>query len=181
MFATFVYQLLDEPVQVLEHVESNRAHCAAHDIKQWEGLLSLFEAWSNHRLGLNKGVTSQMKQGIAQWVGIDGTALVPYISTILIETLTEEGELEDALTTADDAIRLAERIGERMSLPELHRLRGEALLHRDHKAARQSFEQALSIAGEIGAKGWEQRATKSLSRMEDSVGVRHDHTDEGFH
>ena len=69
---------------------------------------------------------------------------------------------------------------ERMSLPELHRLRGEALLHRDHKAARQSFEQALSIADEIGAKGWEQRATKSLSRMEDSVAVRDGHSDEGF-
>lgn len=179
-FAALVHQLLDEPAWVLEHVESNRAHCAAHDIKQWEGILSLLEAWSNHRLGLSKGVTSQMKKGIAQWAGIDGTAMVPYLSTIQIETLTEEGDIEDALTSADEAIRLAEQIGEHMSLPELHRLRGEALLHRDHKAARQSFEQALHIAGDIGAKGWEQRATKSISCMEDLVAVRDGHADEGF-
>lgn len=177
VFAALVHHLLDEPTTVLEQVELNRAHCAQHDIKQWEGLLSLFEAWANHRLGVGRDVTTQMKQGVAQWTENDGTAMVPYISTILIATLTEEGDIEEALTTADEAIRVAEQIGERMSLPELHRLRGEALLHSDHKAARQSFEQAVSIAGDIGAKGWEQRATKSLSCMENFSGARHGHVD----
>ncbi|MFT5175077.1 MAG: putative ATPase, partial [Gammaproteobacteria bacterium] len=178
LFVALVHQLLDEPASVLEHVELNRAHCAEHDIKQWHGVLSLLEAWSRHRLGLSKGVTSQMKQGIALWAGSDGTAIVPYLSTILIETLNEEGATEEALTTANEAIQLAEQIGERMSLPELHRLRGEALLHSDHKAARHSFEQALSIAGEIGAKGWEQRVIKSISAMENFGPARHRHVDE---
>ena len=181
MFAAFVYQLLDEPARVLEQVELNRAHCAEHDIKQWQGMLSLLEAWSKHRLGLSKGVTSQMKQSIALWAGIDGTALVPYLSTILIETLIEEGNLEEALTTANEAIRLAEEIGEHMSQPELHRLRGEALLRSDPETARQSFEHALSLADEIGAKGWAQRATESLSDSESFGPAHRGHVDESFH
>ena len=123
MFNALVHQLLDEPATVLEHVKLNQAHCAKHDIKQWEGLLSLLEAWCNHRSGGSQGVTQQMKQGIAQWAANDGTCLVPYVPTVLIDTLTEEGEIEEALTTASEAIRVAEQIGEHMSLPELHRRR----------------------------------------------------------
>jgi predicted ATPase len=166
MFAAFVHHLLDEPTTVLEQVESNRAHCAQHDIEQWEGLLSLFEAWGNHRLGVGGDMTEQMRQGIAQWAANDGTAIVPYVSAILVETLIENGNVEAALATASEALRVAERIGERLALPELHRLRGEALVDRDCEAARHSFERALSIAREIGAETWEQRAARRLSDLE---------------
>jgi predicted ATPase len=177
MFHAVVHQLLDEPATVLEHVKLNQAHCAEHGIKQWEGLLSLLEAWSNYRSGLSNGVTPQMKQGLAQWAKNGSTAMVPHFSTILIDTLIKEGDIEEALTTADVAIQLAEKIGEQVALPELHRLRGQALLHHDPKAAKQSFEQAISIAGNIGAKSWEQRAAKSLSRSADFDEKHHCHVD----
>ncbi len=169
MFAAFVHQLLDEPATVSEHVERNRTHCEKHDIKQWDGLLALFEAWCKARAAPGKsvaGVAAQMKQGIAQWAENGGTAIVPYATTMLIETLLEGGRVTEASDAADRAIRMAEQIGERMSLPELLRLRGEALLHRDEKAARQSFEQALQVAREIGAGGWEERVARSLARLD---------------
>ncbi len=50
--------------------------------------------------------------------------------------------------------------------PKLHRLRGEALVNRNFEAARHSFEQALSIAREVGAKTWEQQAASRLSELE---------------
>ena len=110
-------------------------------------------------------VITLMKRGIAQWAGKDGTGMVPYASTLLIQALIEEGDTEAALATLDGALEMAERIGERVSLPELYRLRGEALAQRDPEAARKSLRHAITIADQAGAAHLAMRAWESLSRM----------------
>ena len=50
-------------------------------------------------------------------------------------------------------------------MPELYRLRGEALLATDREAAAQSFERASQYARECGAVGWERRIAESLARL----------------
>jgi predicted ATPase len=73
----------------------------------------------------------------------------------------------------DDALRLAERTGERWFSAELNRHKGRLLLRQGHaEAAEELYGKALSIAKEQEAKLWELRASVSLARLRRDQGRR---------
>jgi len=78
------------------------------------------------------------------------------------------GQAEAGLSTAADALKLAERTGVCWIEAELHRNRGELLLllpEPDELQAQACFRQAMDVAREQGAPMWELRAATSLALL----------------
>ena len=92
--------------------------------------------------------------------------LMPYHFALLARACEITGQIEEASTLLDDALRATERTGERWLAAELNRHKGELLLRQGHiTAAEGLYRNALSIAVEQEGKLWELRAAVSLARL----------------
>jgi len=101
--------------------------------------------------------------------------MVPHHFGLLARACAIAGQVDEAVTMLEDALRIAERTGERWLTPELHSHKGQLLRRRGHfEAAEELYRKALSIAQEQGAKLWELRAAVSLSRLWRDQGKRAD-------
>ena len=98
---------------------------------------------------------------------------MPYHIGLLARACEIAGQIEEALTLLDDALRIVERTGERWLEAELNRHKGQLLLRQGHpEAAEELYRKALSIAEEQDAKLWELRAAVSLARLRRDQGRR---------
>ena len=88
---------------------------------------------------------------------------------VLAKGLAGLGQLDTALVTVDKALARAEQSGERYSIPELLRIKGEVLLQQAANAGQSAGEDclldAIAAAREQGALFWELRAALSLARL----------------
>jgi predicted ATPase/DNA-binding winged helix-turn-helix (wHTH) protein len=88
---------------------------------------------------------------------------------VLAQGLAGLGQLDTALITVDKALARAEQSGERYSIPELLRIKGEVLLQQAANAGQSAGEDclldAIAAAREQGALFWELRAALSLARL----------------
>jgi len=83
------------------------------------------------------------------------------------------GQNQETVAILDEALRIAERTGERWFTAELHRHKGQLLQQQgDSEAAEELYLKALSIAQEQQAKLWELRAAASLARLRRDQGRR---------
>ena len=86
-----------------------------------------------------------------------------------------QGEPEAGLTVLTEELTRAETIGERWYESELYRLKGALLLQQSSDNAAEvesSFQHALTIAQDQGAKAWELRTATSLARLWQQQGKR---------
>jgi predicted ATPase/DNA-binding winged helix-turn-helix (wHTH) protein len=88
------------------------------------------------------------------------------------------GGADDALATVQEGLDRCERTGERWCLPELLRIRGEAVRLRaaadDAAEAEAAFRRAMLMARAQGALAWELRAATSLARHWQGGGRAHE-------
>jgi predicted ATPase len=92
----------------------------------------------------------------------------PFHLTLLAEALALAGKIEEGLGCSGRRMAQAAVSGERGWNAEIHRLRGELtgrLPHPDPAKAEDSFRTALTIAHELGTRGYELRAATSLARL----------------
>src|SRR6202030_3770417 len=87
----------------------------------------------------------------------------------LAEGLGRAGQIAQGLEAIDEALARSERNGDRWSVAELLRIRGELLLLQGGfsaaAAAEDHYQQALGWARRQGALSWELRAATSLARL----------------
>jgi predicted ATPase/DNA-binding winged helix-turn-helix (wHTH) protein len=83
------------------------------------------------------------------------------------EALTWAGLPDDALAIVEEGIELQSRVEAGWYLPELLRIKGEALLMKDRPDAEveKCFREASDVALRQGALAWELRAASSLARL----------------
>jgi predicted ATPase len=87
---------------------------------------------------------------------------------LLAGACARAGRLEDSLTALAEAQAFADASEERYWQPEIHRLKGELLLHRDLTNTRDAeacFHEALELARRQQARSLELRAAMSLARL----------------
>jgi tetratricopeptide (TPR) repeat protein len=96
---------------------------------------------------------------------------IGYRTASLAAALAGEGALDEALETAEQALRANPH--ELVSRPETLALRGELRLQQGKtELAEADFREAIALAQSMGAKSWELRATMSLARLLDKTGRR---------
>ena len=91
----------------------------------------------------------------------------PEFEGALAEALAGLGRLDEALHAVNDAVASAGQPGngQRWYVPELLRIKGEALLRHDSDCAEDSFGRAAELAREQGALFWELRVALSVARL----------------
>jgi ATP/maltotriose-dependent transcriptional regulator MalT len=90
----------------------------------------------------------------------------------LARTFAVAGRLDQALLTIDETIARVKRHGE-LSLPELHRIRGEFLEKTaDERGAEEAFNRSIVLADQQSALSWRLRASISLARLRFRQGRR---------
>jgi predicted ATPase len=98
----------------------------------------------------------------------------PAFKGVLAQGLAGLGRLAEALFAVEQALAAADRGGERWSVAELLRIKGECLLgkggDRSESAAEDCFAGALDVARQQGALFWELRVAMSLAGLRVSQG-----------
>jgi len=98
----------------------------------------------------------------------------PYYLALLAEVCGKADRAEEGLTLLAEALKVADKTGERWWEAELHRLKGELLVRQAVRDSGRSpllceaetcFRRALNVARRQQAKSLELRAAMSLSRL----------------
>jgi predicted ATPase len=105
-----------------------------------------------------------MREGLAATRSLGSEEFKTYFLGLLAATLAKAGETGAALNVITEALDAVELSGERFYAAELHRQKGELLLAGgpDLAGATRSFETAVRIARDQGARALERRALQAL-------------------
>jgi predicted ATPase len=115
---------------------------------QWRAHGAIYRGWVKVKSGKVREGISLLRSGSA---GSRAAAAVwtPYHLALLSEASEIAGQIEEALSLVDDALRIAEGTGERLLAAELNRHKGQLLLRLGQsEAAEELYRKALSIAQE---------------------------------
>jgi predicted ATPase len=116
-----------------------------------------------------------IRNAISIWDANRFSAGVSFHATILAGAHAKARQPEEGLRVIDEVLPLVEQLDERLSEPELWRLRGELLLLRDAAAGQEveaCLRKAVALAASRSAKSLELRAAMSLARLLDQQGKR---------
>ena len=134
---------------------------------------TIYRGWVKVKNGDVAEGMSLLRSGSAAYRATGTEVWTPYFFALLARACEIAGQIEEALTLLDDALRIVERTGERWLAAELNRHKGQLLLRQGHsEAAEELYRKALSIAEEQEAKLWELRAAVSLARLRRDQGRR---------
>ncbi|HSB09554.1 MAG TPA: protein kinase [Blastocatellia bacterium] len=136
---------------------------------------SVHRGWAIAKLGRVEEGIVEMQSGFETLRAIGAEMSWTGYQVSLAEILGEAARPDEALEVIADALRKADRTGEVFFEAELHRVRGELILHRALAAsshvraaagqAEACFQEALALARRRDARSHELRAAMSLARL----------------
>jgi class 3 adenylate cyclase/predicted ATPase len=139
----------------------------------YEALGTIYRGWS--KVGASdvaEGI-SLLRSGSSAYRATGAKTRISYHIAILAKACKIAGQVAEALFLLDDALQIAERIGECWFAAELYRHKGELMLRQgDSQAAEDLYRQALTIAQKQEAKLWELRAAVSVAGLRRDQGRR---------
>jgi predicted ATPase len=134
----------------------------------------LLRGWALAGQGQAEEGVAQIRQGLTMGRATGSRLTNSIHLAILAETYGRMGQVEEGLTTLDEALAIAHRGGEHFYEAEIHRIKGELLLMRGEADAQVEacFRQAIEVARRQEAKSLELRTAMSLSRLWQKQGKR---------
>ena len=123
-------------------------------------------AWAKARGGdLGRG-TEQMEAAFRDWLNAKQRGYLTFLGTLIAEAKLDMDRTEEALSLLEEIEQLAAETHQQLYIPELHRLRAEALRRVDarHSGIEPELRIALKLAREQGALALELRAATSLAK-----------------
>lgn len=137
----------------------------------WEMMGSVLQGWGLAMQGPPRPGIDQMQRGFDAWCATGARNLRPLFQALLADAWLAAGDAQRALQAAEAGMASASS-GERVWLPELHRLRALALdALGQPEQARIELHTALGLADQMGARAWEQRASARVEPI--GQGERH--------
>jgi class 3 adenylate cyclase/predicted ATPase len=168
LFAAQLSQLRRDPESARIQAEEAIAISREHGLDAVELWCLLPRGWALAEQGeVTKGISDireAMERRRVHGIG----AVWPWFFALLAEVYGKVGQLGEALEALQEALEWVHRNDEHLYEAEVYRIRGELLLKQNMPAtaeAEQCFERALQVARQQEAKGWELRASTSLSRL----------------
>jgi predicted ATPase len=193
LFAALLHQFRREEGSAREYAEATIAVSREHGLVLYQAMATVVRAWAVIDREPIEEVLDQMRSGLAALPS--GTELVrPHFCALLAEALTRGNQVAEALNFLEDALLLAHRNGEGYYVAELHRLKGEVLLHAAYRSSRAAtgyngplpadhdalveaeacFHRSIETARRQKARSWELRAVTSLARLYNDRGAARD-------
>jgi len=134
---------------------------------------TIYRGWSKVGTGDATESISLLRSGSSAYSATGAQTRISYHIALLAKACEIAGQVAEALFLLDDALQIAERVGECWFGAELYRHKGQLMLRQgDSKAAEDLYRQALTIAQKQEAKLWELRAAVSLARLSRDQGRR---------
>jgi predicted ATPase/DNA-binding winged helix-turn-helix (wHTH) protein len=144
-------------------------HATRYDTTYWKIAGRCLEGELLIRRGAFEKGVALLSDALGSCEKIGWAVCYPAFQGVLAEGLAGLGRLLEALAAVEKAMAAADRGGERWSVAELLRIKGEILLEkggdRSETAAEECFAGALDVARQQGALFWELRAALSLARL----------------
>jgi predicted ATPase len=170
-FVAIVHQLRGEAADALAWADRTIALCDEHDIAQERAWVLPVRAWALAATGDLKAGIALGRQAIDAYVASGSQHTLPYYHALLADSLLAAGATTEAIAACDAGLAASARMGEIVNDSELHRLRGECLLHagKGEGEARHHFQTALEIARAQGARPYEVRAAHALAATRASI------------
>jgi predicted ATPase len=132
----------------------------------YRALGTIYRGWGKARTGDVAEGLSLLRSGSSAYRATGAEYTMPYYIALLAKACDIADKVDEASTLLDDALQIAEGIGERWFTAELYRHKGQVLLRQGHpEAAEELYRTALGIAEEQEAKLWELRAAVSLAQL----------------
>jgi len=167
-FAAFFYQFFGDAGKVLQLADECSALSREYAIPQQQAWVSCVRGWALAESGkVDRGI-AEIRTGLALLRALGALVAWPYFLAVLAAAAARAGKTEDALDAISEGLEVAQRYGDHLFEPELHRLKGEVLLMRAAANAREAedcFRRAIQMARAQGAKALELRAVVSLNRL----------------
>jgi predicted ATPase len=122
----------------------------------------------------------EIKKGLDLNHAIGSVLINPFWMGHLASALGRNGQTEEGLVTIAEAFDLVARTDDRMTVAELHRVKGELMFESDaanEAQAEACFHEAIDVARAQNAKTCEVRAATSLARLWQQQGKRREARD----
>jgi len=153
-----------------------RPHMTDDRMIVWQG----FVEWLDGVIAIKRGSTEVglplMRDGLAQRRLPGRRWPLVFMTGQTAEALTWAGLPDEALAAVEEGLELQSRVEAGWYLPELLRIKGEALLIKGRAEAEaeaeKCFREAADVAFRQGALAWELRAATSLARLHGRQGRR---------
>jgi predicted ATPase len=140
---------------------------------QWRAQGTIYRGWVKVKNGDVTEGLALLHSSSSALRATGSESLMPHYMALLASACEIAGQMKEASTLLDDALRIVERTGERWFAAELNRHKGQLLLRQGYSgAAEKLYRKALGIAEEQGAKLWELRASVSLAQLWHDQGRR---------
>jgi predicted ATPase len=192
-FVSMVEQVRRRGQEVYNHAEAAVTLSTEQSFPTWLASATILSGWALMDLEPQQEGVIRLRQGLTDWRAIGTELLLPYFMTLLAEGYGALKQLDKAFDALKEAWGAMERTGEHWWKAEMHRLKGDLLLHQstsDVAQAADCFRQALDVARNQQAKSLELRAAISLAKLWQSQDKRqeaydllapvHDWFTEGF-
>jgi len=163
-YSTYYYLLCENVKDSKNSIEILLRLCEEERLTRWLHYTKCLQGWLLSRIGDENGIP-MLKKGTTQ-LKTSGEVM-PRLQALrlLADACRMEGKASQSLETIEEALELIEKTGMVFEEPDLHRLKGEALLMiapNRQGEAEACFNRAIDQAVCQEAKMWELKATMSL-------------------
>lgn len=174
-FASLLNCRLRQPEEALALAEETLSLANNHGFHLWQIGAALSHGWALAMQHRHEGVESLQRCVEVTRAAMGGVTLV--VLEPLVDASVDLGLYENAMSVCDEAFAAGKAIGDCHVEAELHRLKGEAMLHlaiTNEAGAEACFHQALIVSRKQAAKSLELRAAMSMARLWQSQGKLED-------
>ena len=157
-----------DPRATEHHARRLIALATEQNLPAWSAAGHIFHGWARGDAD-RRASLDEIRDGL---VGAQAAGtlmpLAPLYELILADACLQQHAVDEGLIAVNDALGGAARLGARVWLSELHRLKGELLVARSpshDEEADTCFGHAVEIARAQAARSWEVRALASRARL----------------
>lgn len=142
-----------------------------HGFPHWIASALCLSGWASARKDPNGPGAAMLQQGLDLIKTIGSYLIYPYFASYLVEVHLQAGRADQAVSCAEEALRIGEDGLNILFVPEIRRLRGEGLMVLgDVIAAENDFRVAAATTRAQGAYLLALRATLSLAELLEKEG-----------
>lgn len=168
-YLTTLYYFLGDMDRMVEHARTGLALTTQVTMVYYQKWINIFFTWAQAMASPGDAGLKQLQDALAAFRTTNAGLRWPLYLSLLALYYKQTGQVDEALSTIDDALAAAARHGQIWWNGELLRLRGDLRLLRDgmrsHDAASADYQQAIQFAQKREALSLELRAATSLARL----------------
>jgi len=155
------------PGDMISYAGSVVSLCREHGFSHWMACGRILEGWAIVNQGETERGIEIIGAGVSAWRGAGAGLWLPLFLTLLAEAMAKAGGNEAALAVIDQAMAIAEQMGERWCMAEILRIKARLLSQTDRATDQVEIllANSLDIARRQEARCWELRAACDLASL----------------